>query len=217
MRDPRCSRRSRPQELPPFRSLPGGTDPAGGHAVQRHPLRPLGLGHGEPLPDGLRGQVDQCRRQYRSGHDPLRPVARYSGTDRPGEPYVVVTIHRVETIFSSSRMNRIVTFLEEIARAAPGALCPPRTDTQAARAVRPARPPAAKQPDRDDAPAALPEIPGPPCGRRISPSPTAAASRRNATASTSPVSSCGPRRNAWRGWARTRFLPDFPGNDSRTS
>jgi UDP-N-acetylglucosamine 2-epimerase (non-hydrolysing) len=42
--------------------------------------------------------------------------ARYNGTDRPGEPYVVVTIHRVETLYSSARMNTIITFLEEIAR-----------------------------------------------------------------------------------------------------
>ena len=42
--------------------------------------------------------------------------SRQGSTDRPGEPYVIVTIHRVETIFSSSRMDRIVTFLEEIAR-----------------------------------------------------------------------------------------------------
>jgi UDP-N-acetylglucosamine 2-epimerase (non-hydrolysing) len=37
-------------------------------------------------------------------------------TDRPGVPYAVVTIHRVETLFSSSRMGMIITFLEEIAR-----------------------------------------------------------------------------------------------------
>ena len=73
LRDPRCSRGIGPQELSPFRSLPGGTDPAGGHAVQRHPFRPLGLGNGKSLPDGLRGQIDQCPRQYRRGHDPLRP------------------------------------------------------------------------------------------------------------------------------------------------
>lgn len=42
--------------------------------------------------------------------------ARYTGKDRPGEPYVVVTIHRVETLYSSRRMNTVVTFLEEIAR-----------------------------------------------------------------------------------------------------
>ena len=42
--------------------------------------------------------------------------SRQGGTHRPGEPYVVVTIHRMETIFSSSRMDRVVTFLEEIAR-----------------------------------------------------------------------------------------------------
>ena len=42
--------------------------------------------------------------------------ARYSGKDRPGEPYVVVTIHRVETLYSSTRMNTVITFLEEIAR-----------------------------------------------------------------------------------------------------
>lgn len=42
--------------------------------------------------------------------------ARYSGLERPGEPYVVVTIHRVETLYSSARLNMIITFLEEIAR-----------------------------------------------------------------------------------------------------
>jgi len=42
--------------------------------------------------------------------------SRQGATDRPVEPYVVVTIHRVETIFSSSRMDTVVTFLEEIAR-----------------------------------------------------------------------------------------------------
>jgi len=42
--------------------------------------------------------------------------ARHSGTDRPDEPYAVVTIHRVETLYSSARINTIVTFLEEIAR-----------------------------------------------------------------------------------------------------
>jgi len=43
-------------------------------------------------------------------------LARCSGTDRPVEPYVVVTIHRVETLYSSARLNMIITFLEEIAR-----------------------------------------------------------------------------------------------------
>jgi UDP-N-acetylglucosamine 2-epimerase (non-hydrolysing) len=42
--------------------------------------------------------------------------ARYTGKDRPGEPYVVVTIHRVETLYSSRRMNTVIPFLEEIAR-----------------------------------------------------------------------------------------------------
>jgi UDP-N-acetylglucosamine 2-epimerase (non-hydrolysing) len=42
--------------------------------------------------------------------------ARYSGKDRPGESYVVVTIHRVETLYSSTRMNTVITFIEEIAR-----------------------------------------------------------------------------------------------------
>ncbi|MBN1662089.1 MAG: UDP-N-acetylglucosamine 2-epimerase [Deltaproteobacteria bacterium] len=40
---------------------------------------------------------------------------RFSGKDRPGEPYVVVTIHRVETLYSSTRMNMVITFIEEIA------------------------------------------------------------------------------------------------------
>jgi UDP-N-acetylglucosamine 2-epimerase len=42
--------------------------------------------------------------------------AHYSGKDRPVDPYAVVTIHRLETIYSSTRMNTVITFLEEIAR-----------------------------------------------------------------------------------------------------
>ncbi len=42
--------------------------------------------------------------------------SRQNETGRPGEPYAVVTIHRVETLFSSSRMGMIVTLLEEITR-----------------------------------------------------------------------------------------------------
>jgi UDP-N-acetylglucosamine 2-epimerase (non-hydrolysing) len=42
--------------------------------------------------------------------------SQHSETGRAGEPYAVVTIHRVETIFSASRMGMIITFLEEIAR-----------------------------------------------------------------------------------------------------
>ena len=42
--------------------------------------------------------------------------SRYNGKNRPGEPYVVVTIHRVETLYSSTRMNCVITFLEQIAR-----------------------------------------------------------------------------------------------------
>lgn len=42
--------------------------------------------------------------------------ARCPGQERPREPYAVVTIHRVETIFSSSRMKAVAGFLEEIAR-----------------------------------------------------------------------------------------------------
>jgi len=42
--------------------------------------------------------------------------AHYGGKARPGESYVVVTIHRVETLYSSTRMNTVITFIEEIAR-----------------------------------------------------------------------------------------------------
>ncbi|MCG6535047.1 MAG: UDP-N-acetylglucosamine 2-epimerase [Syntrophales bacterium LBB04] len=42
--------------------------------------------------------------------------SQQSESVRPAEPYAVMTIHRVETLFSSSRMGMIITFLEEIAR-----------------------------------------------------------------------------------------------------
>ncbi|MCX5839644.1 MAG: UDP-N-acetylglucosamine 2-epimerase [Deltaproteobacteria bacterium] len=41
---------------------------------------------------------------------------RSSEKDRPGESYVVVTIHRMETLYSSTRMDMVITFIEEIAR-----------------------------------------------------------------------------------------------------
>ena len=42
--------------------------------------------------------------------------SRQSGANRPGEPYIVVTIHRVETLYSSTRMHTMITIVEQIAR-----------------------------------------------------------------------------------------------------
>ena len=88
--------------------------------------------------------------------------ARFSGKDRPGESYVVVTIHRVETLYSSARMNMVVTFVEEIARQRRVLFILHEPTRKRLAKARPSRPPAEKQPDRDDAPSALSEIPGPP-------------------------------------------------------
>ncbi len=40
--------------------------------------------------------------------------SRHSGVKRADNPYVIVTIHRVETLYSLSRMNAIVSLVEEI-------------------------------------------------------------------------------------------------------
>lgn len=42
--------------------------------------------------------------------------SRDNGGARPGEPYVVVTIHRFETLYVAKRLHRILTVIEEIAR-----------------------------------------------------------------------------------------------------
>lgn len=41
---------------------------------------------------------------------------RTDGASRPSEPYVVATVHRVETIYSRRRMEMVVALLERIAR-----------------------------------------------------------------------------------------------------
>ena len=43
-------------------------------------------------------------------------VKRLGETRRPGRPYVVATIHRVETIYSRSRMKKVVDLVARIAR-----------------------------------------------------------------------------------------------------
>jgi UDP-N-acetylglucosamine 2-epimerase (non-hydrolysing) len=55
-----------------------------------------------------------------AGGNTIVDVIRYAaerirGDDRPSEPYAVVTIHRVETIYSRSRLTMIVALLERIA------------------------------------------------------------------------------------------------------
>jgi UDP-N-acetylglucosamine 2-epimerase (non-hydrolysing) len=55
-----------------------------------------------------------------AGGNTVVDTARYAaericGNDRPSEPYAVVTIHRVETIYSRPRLTMIVALLERIA------------------------------------------------------------------------------------------------------
>jgi UDP-N-acetylglucosamine 2-epimerase (non-hydrolysing) len=55
------------------------------------------------------------------GGNTVMDIVRYAskrigGNNRPSEPYVVVTIHRVETIYSRSRLTMIVALLERIAQ-----------------------------------------------------------------------------------------------------
>jgi len=40
---------------------------------------------------------------------------RHTGQDRPAGPYVVVTIHRLDTLFSPARMHAVIPILERIA------------------------------------------------------------------------------------------------------
>jgi len=48
--------------------------------------------------------------------DTLRFAMSQNGGKRPSEPYVVVTIHRVETLYSKSRLKAVVGLLERIGR-----------------------------------------------------------------------------------------------------
>ncbi|MBN1579255.1 MAG: UDP-N-acetylglucosamine 2-epimerase [Anaerolineae bacterium] len=56
-----------------------------------------------------------------AGGNTVADIVRYAaerirGDNRPSGPYIVVTIHRVETIYSRSRLAMIVALLEQIAR-----------------------------------------------------------------------------------------------------
>lgn len=48
--------------------------------------------------------------------DTLRFAGSLNGGERPPGPYVVVTIHRVETLYSRSRLTAVVNLLERIGR-----------------------------------------------------------------------------------------------------
>ena len=51
-----------------------------------------------------------------TGLDAVRyAIGQMEGQHRPPQPYVVVTIHRVETIFSRARLSIITAIIERIA------------------------------------------------------------------------------------------------------
>ena len=54
---------------------------------------------------------------YNTGMDAIRfAVKQVRGKNRPKQPYVVVTIHRLETIYSRTRLKMIVKLIKRISR-----------------------------------------------------------------------------------------------------
>jgi UDP-N-acetylglucosamine 2-epimerase (non-hydrolysing) len=70
--------------------------------------------------DNLRSMGFRAKSIHTGGNTVIDTVryarSRQSGASRPGEPYIVVTIHRLETLYSSTRMHTMITIVEQIAR-----------------------------------------------------------------------------------------------------
>jgi len=66
-------------------------------------------------------KMGYAAKSVKVGGNTVTDIVRYAskrigGNNRPSAPYVVVTIHRVETIYSRSRLTMIITLLERIAQ-----------------------------------------------------------------------------------------------------